>query len=137
MLNQITAESMNAGQMRKLTRNDYDDLPFGVIELNRDFEILTYNQSESTLARRSPGQTIGRNFFRDVAPCTAVEDFRGHIQRLMADGVVADTEARFDYVFLFQWGRRRVRIRALRGTDTCWVFVTPLASFDSDEPAAR
>jgi hypothetical protein len=46
--------------------------------------------------------------------------------------VPPDSEERFDYTFTFAWGSRRVRIRALRGAETCWVFVTPLRSFDDD-----
>ena len=129
---QIGPDELNASRMRSFSAADYDGLAFGVIELDSDFCVRTYNSSESKLARRDPGQTIGRNFFREVAPCTDVGDFRGRIAELMAEGVPVDTEARFDYNFAFAWGSRRVRIRALRGVDSCWVFVTPLQSFDVD-----
>lgn len=128
---QLTANSLDNKQLAALTSGDYDQLAFGVIELDRDFIVRTYNQSESTIARRDPATTVGKHFFREVAPCTDVDDFRGRIQTLMAAGVAIDTEARFDYTFRFAWGSRRVRIRALRGTETCWLFVTPLRSFDA------
>ena len=127
---EFQADSLNSTRMRSLTARDYDDLAFGVIELDHEFRVRTYNSSESKLAKRAPDKTIGRHFFREVAPCTDVGDFRGRIEALMAEGVAVDTEARFDYEFVFPWGRRRVRIRALRGDTGCWVFVTPLQSFD-------
>ena len=132
MLQAIHAESLTHSKLRTLTRGEYDELAFGVIELDREFCVRTYNRSESALARRPPQATIGRHFFRDVAPCTASAEFHGRISALMADDVAVDTEVRFDYDFAFPWGRRRVRIRALRGTDSCWLFVTPLQSFDKD-----
>ena len=132
MLERITPETLDHRKLRTLTREDYDELAFGVIELGRDFRVRTYNQSESALSQRPPEDTIGRHFFREVAPCTASAEFSGRIEGLMADGVAVDTELRFDYDFAFPWGRRRVRIRALRGTDTCWLFVTPLQSFNQD-----
>ena len=130
MLLQTDAEAINADYMSSLSRADYDRLAFGVIELDRSFRVVSYNQSESALARREVADTVGKEFFREVAPCTDDEEFRGRIAALLEDGVPVDSEARFDYTFAFAWGSRRVRIRALRGLNTCWVFVTPLRSFD-------
>jgi photoactive yellow protein len=127
---ELNAETLDSARMRKLSAHDYDQLAFGVIELDREFRVQTFNSTESKLAQRSPDSTIGRHFFREVAPCTDVGDFRGRIEELMRDGVPVDAEVRFDYEFVFPWGRRRVRIRALRGDTSCWVFVTPLSSFD-------
>lgn len=130
MILQTDAEAITADYMSGLTRADFDQLAFGVIELDREFRVRSYNQSESQLARRSVADTVGKDFFREVAPCTNDEDFRGRIAALMADDVAVESEARFDYTFAFAWGSRRVRVRALRATDSCWVFVTPLRSFD-------
>lgn len=129
---QTSAEALDTSQLSSLSRGDYDKLAFGVIELDRDFIVRTYNASESKLARRDPEQTVGKHFFRDVAPCTDVDEFRGRIAALMKEGVPVDSEARFDYSFAFPWGKRRVRIRALRGSDNCWVFVTPIRSHRED-----
>jgi photoactive yellow protein len=126
----IVADALDSKRMRALTPTDYDALPFGVIELDAAYRVQTYNSTESALARRSRQKTIGLHFFRDVAPCTDVGDFRGRIEALMAADRAADHEVRFDYDFAFPWGQRRVRIRALRGDNNCWVFVTPLQSFD-------
>ncbi|HLT39626.1 MAG TPA: PAS domain-containing protein [Enhygromyxa sp.] len=128
------ASSMSIAKIRALTREQYDELAFGIIELDRNFVVRNYNRPESLLARRKPEDTIGKHFFRDVAPCTDNREFRGRIEALMAPDAVV-TEARFDYVFEFPWGRRSVIIRALRDEyGTCWVFVTPLRSHNLDVP---
>ena len=52
-LRRINAEAMSGDRVRSLTRGEFDELPFGVIELDRDFKIRTYNASEAALARRA------------------------------------------------------------------------------------
>ena len=125
-------DALNSQRMRALSAEEYDSLSFGVIELDPGFVVRNYNARESQLARRSAADTIGRHFFHEVAPCADVPEFRGRLESLMSTEAGADSELRFDYHFAFAWGRRRVRIRALRGDDGCWIFVTPLKSLDRD-----
>jgi photoactive yellow protein len=126
----IAAETISVEAISSLARDEYDELAFGVIELDRNFIVLNYNRPESLLARRSADDTIGKHFFTEVAPCTDNAEFRGKIEALMRpDG--PQTDIRFDFVFTFPWGRRSVRVRALRGGENvCWMFVTPLRSLD-------
>jgi len=56
---------------------DLDALPFGVIVVDRAGIILEYNAYESELAGLTRARVLGRNFFHDVAPCTALRDFEG------------------------------------------------------------
>jgi photoactive yellow protein len=132
----VEAETISAEFIGSLTRDEYDELAFGVIELDRNFIVRNYNRPESLLARRSAEDTIGKSFFTEVAPCTDSPEFRGRIEALMQPDATT-TDVRFDYVFLFPWGRRNVRVRALRGgLNICWMFVTPLRSLYVDaEPA--
>lgn len=89
-------------------RERYDDLPFGIIEVDGDGRILTYNRWEEELAGRSRTETLGRNFFREVAPCTAVAAFEGRFREMVAAGRPArDT---LDFVFRFPGGDRLVTI---------------------------
>lgn len=132
-----TPETISVEFMGSLSRDEYDELAFGVIELDRNFIVRNYNRPESLLSRRRPEDTINKAFFTEVAPCTDNAEFRGRIEALMrADASV--TDVRFDFVFSFPWGRRDVRVRALRGgPNVCWMFVTPLRSLyaDGDQPA--
>jgi len=93
-------------------RAELDTYPDGVIVLSPDGSIVRYNKTEASLARRSADETIGRNFFTDVAPCTAVKDFQGRFNAFVADPT-AHVD-RFDFIFRFAWGRQDVAITMLR-----------------------
>lgn len=85
-----------------------DALPFGAIQLSGDGVIVSYNRGESTLSGLAPEAVIGKNFFRDVAPCTAVRDFEGKFQALRATGKNGHTKLLF--VFKFARGTKLVEI---------------------------
>ncbi len=95
-----------------MDRAALDAYPDGVITLAPDGSILRYNKTEASLARRAADETIGRNFFTDIAPCTAVKDFQGRFDAFVANKSVAVD--RFDFVFRFAWGRQDVSITMLR-----------------------
>ena len=81
-----------------LSGTELDELPVGVIQLDRDGTVVQYNETESSLARVSQSDVVGRNFFRDIAPCTAVRDFQGRFE----EGVAReDLDATFEYRFRF------------------------------------
>jgi photoactive yellow protein len=95
-----------------LSRDELDDLPFGVITLDRLGKVLRYNRFEELLACRSAETTVGLYFFTDIAPCTNVQAFRGRF-----DTFASSTDAgveRFDFSFNFRWGRQDVSITMLR-----------------------
>jgi photoactive yellow protein len=95
-----------------MSRSELDAYPDGVITLARDGTIVRYNRAEAQLARRNQDETIGLNFFRDVAPCTAVQEFQGRF-----DAFAARTDSgaeRFDFTFKFAWGRQDVGITMIR-----------------------
>lgn len=83
-------------------RERYDALPFGVIQVDRDGRVLTYNRWEQELAGRTAAQVLGRNFFREVAPCTGVADFEGRFRQLVAHAAPARDS--FDFLFRFPGG---------------------------------
>ena len=93
---------LDANALFELSEDEIDDLPFGLISVDHDGNIEQYNSYESRLARLSKERVIGRNFFRDVAPCTAVQEFMGRFERFVGeDGDAAES---FDYVFPFSFG---------------------------------
>jgi len=106
-----------------LDSEDFDALPFGSIKLDGEDRIQIYNAYEAELARRDQRETIGLDFFRDVAPCTDNEIFRGRLDALVRDG---KRTARFEYRFHFPWGTRRVRIQFwVPSREERWIFVLP------------
>ena len=99
-----------------------DALPFGAIALDRHGKILQFNEYEANLSNRRAPDTIGRNFFQDVAPCTNVREFYGRFQQGIKQG---ELNVSFDYRFAFKQGPRDVRVTLFysQPTETVWVFV--------------
>ncbi len=95
-----------------LPEGEIDRLPFGLIAVDHDGTIEQYNAYESKLSRLAKERVIGRNFFADVAPCTAVKEFQGRFVRFAAEpGEGAES---FGFVFPFSFGRQVVNITFLR-----------------------
>jgi photoactive yellow protein len=106
----------------RMNESELDALPFGAIRLDKDGRILSYNATESKLTGRDPKRVIGRNFFRDVAPCTNVQGFAGRFREGVAKG---DMHVIFPYRFDFEMAPRDVTVTLFysRQTETAWVFV--------------
>jgi len=104
----------DAENLFELSEDEIDELPFGLISVDHQGNIEQYNNYESRLARLSKERVLGRNFFRDVAPCTAVQEFEGRFKRFVqGEGDAAES---FDYVFRFAFGRQHVNITFLRSS---------------------
>jgi photoactive yellow protein len=95
-----------------LSEEQIDELPFGLIAVDPSGTITRYNAYESRLARLEKERVIGRNFFRDVAPCTAVKEFQGRFERFAAEP--GDGAESFDFTFAFAFGQQFVNITFLR-----------------------
>lgn len=74
-----------------------DLLPYGVIVVDDQGVVRFYNRREEQIAGRKRENVIGRNFFTEVAPCTAVADFEGRWRASMADAVPAEFAFRFPF----------------------------------------
>ena len=92
----------------QLRPEDYDQLPFGFVSVDRDGNIVGFNAFETRYSGLQPEAVVGRNFFRDIAPCTAVREFEGRF-RGMIDADEAAV-ARFRYLFRFDGGERLVQV---------------------------
>lgn len=58
-------------------RSLLDEMPLGVVLLDRSGTVVDYNRYEEVLAGRRRERVIGRDFFREVAPCMNVKEL-GH-----------------------------------------------------------
>lgn len=101
-------------------KRQLDELPFGVIDLDREATILAFNKTEAELAKLQAEKVIGRNFFTEVAPCTAVKEFEGRFQEFMHND---EQMMRFDFTFSFKDAPVAVdifflRVNAQRNLDT-------------------
>lgn len=109
----LTAEAVAA-----MSSEDWNEVAFGVIELDLGMIVCTYNQAESSLARRDAASTVGRHFFEAVAPCTDGPGFRGRIESLRHGD-----DSSFEFEFAFPWGVQQVRVRALRLRESVWLMI--------------
>lgn len=105
-----------------LADGELDELPFGVIHLDREGNILSFNQKESDLTGRSAAAVRGKNFFTEVAPCTNVQEFAGRFREGVAAGKL---HAVFPYLFDFQMAPRRVWVTLFysQETNSAWLFI--------------
>lgn len=106
-----------------LTQDELDNLPVGMIQLDRNGTVLKFNQTESSLARVEKSDAIGKSFFDEVAPCTKVQQFYG----AFVDGVEKrNLHTVFPYQFRFRDGREKNVVISMfysGSTDTVWVLV--------------
>ncbi|HEV7990700.1 MAG TPA: photoactive yellow protein [Gemmatimonadaceae bacterium] len=108
-----------------MSEQEIDGLAFGAIQLDGKGTILSYNAAESGITGRDASTVIGKNFFRDVAPCTSTPSFEG----VFRAGVTADNlNTLFEYTFDYQMTPTKVKVhmkRAING-GSYWVFVKRL-----------
>ncbi len=91
-----------------LSAVERDALATGLIGLDAAGVVTVYNQAEAAMTGRSPHQVIGRNFFRDVAPCTDLPGFHGRFLEGVRRGRM---DERFEFTFGFEPQPMRVRVR--------------------------
>ncbi len=106
----------------RMTPEELDRLPYGMIQLDPSGRILKYNLIESRLASLDQQAQIGKHFFTEVAPCTKVQQFYGRFK----EGVVHESlDATFTYHFAFKQSPRDVTVRLFysRRTRTVWVMI--------------
>ena len=101
---------------------DLNNLAFGAIQLDADGNILQYNAAEGDITGRDPKAVIGKNFFKDVAPCTDSKEFSGRFKEGVKNG---DLNSMFEYTFDYQMQPTKVKVhmkKALAG-DSYWILV--------------
>jgi photoactive yellow protein len=87
-------------RLAALSQEEVDDLPYGFVVLDGEGKILLYNRYEARLSRLPVERVIGKNFFKDVAPCTRVEAFYGRFLQLVESEDRPSDAFRFRFYFL-------------------------------------
>ncbi|MCB9743980.1 MAG: PAS domain-containing protein [Alphaproteobacteria bacterium] len=101
--------NIDLGLMTRLSAEQLNGLPFGVVTLDARGRILAYNDTESRMAGIPVDAVLGRNFFSEVAPCTRVREFEGRFQDFASGRSRLGMET-FEFVFHFSAGAQRVVI---------------------------
>ena len=109
----------------KMSSSEINDLAFGAIELDGSGKILKYNAAEAGITGRDAASVIGKNFFRDVAPCTSTPKFKGAFDAGVKAG---DLNTMFEYVFDYKMAPTKVKIHMKKSISgaSFWIFVKRL-----------
>jgi photoactive yellow protein len=97
-----------------LSRADLDALPFGVVRMDADGTIISFNKTERELSRVGHKRMIGRNFFEEIAPCANVRAFRGKFEKFLAGKKKSEE---FEYTYDFRSGAVHVRLIFFKESD--------------------
>ena len=109
----------------RMNPQEVDQLAFGAVQLDAKGTILRYNAAEASITGRDAKSVIGKNFFRDVAPCTNSPTFKG----VFDQGVRADNlNTMFEYTFDYNMSPTKVKIHMKKAIadDSYWIFVKRL-----------
>jgi photoactive yellow protein len=100
-------------QILVMSEAEIDAFPIGILRLDRRGNIVSYNKAQAEFAHRTAATTVGLNFFRDVAPCTAVKAVQGQFNKAI-DSPGGSLIERFKFEFRFEWGVKEVTIGMVR-----------------------
>ena len=106
-----------------LSEQELDELPIGMVQLDRSGRILKFNRTESELGGTAKENAIGRSFFDEVAPCTRVREFHG---RFLEGVEKRELHVIFPYRFQFRDVRQKdvmITMFYSVATDSVWVLV--------------
>jgi photoactive yellow protein len=111
-----------ANELAQMSDEDIDNLAFGLVELDRDGKILRYNAAEADIAGLDQEGMVGRDFFKEVAPCTRTDVFEGRFRQGVEQGKL---DIEFAYVFDHQMPQTQVRVHMKQADngETYWVMV--------------
>jgi photoactive yellow protein len=122
--------------IESMNEKELDALPHGAIQLDNSGKVLKFNAYEERLAGMIKANVLGRNFFKQVAPCTDVKEFYGRF----LDGVAAKKlHCKFRYRFAFKQNPRDVTVTLFycERDSSVWVFVQPLDAQPPASPKSR
>ena len=108
--------------LARMDPKEIDGLAFGAIQLDGKGKILSYNTAEGQITGRNPKDTIGKNFFTEVAPCTNSPKFFGVFKAGVAAG---NLNTMFEYIFDYKMTPTKVRVvlKKAISAPTFWVIV--------------
>ncbi len=102
-------QGLDFGAVSRLSPDELDGLPYGLITLDAQGRVVHYNDTEARLVGLPRERVLGRSFFDEVAPCTRVREFKGRFEELARDPVGVRVQS-FDFVFRFAKAEQHVSI---------------------------
>ena len=125
---------MLAPFLDRLTVEELDSIPYGVVQLDLHGRVLSYNQAEADNVGVIP-RPLGLHFFYEVAPSANVPEFYGKFLEGVAEKRLDDT---FSFTFSCASMPRRVMIRQYFSarTGSVWLFVSQPDGSPFSSPSA-
>jgi photoactive yellow protein len=108
-----------AARAEDLSQHELDNLPFGVILLDREGIVLFYSATEARLSGYGENP-LGRNLF-EISACMNSGELRGRIMRAMEEGKV-DLEIGWPSDFGNPQRELRIRVQSSRRGGV-WMFI--------------
>ncbi len=110
-----------AEAVQRLTSEQIDTLPYGVINLDADGAVRLFNKAEAQLSGYKNRPSHGRMFFIDVAPCMNNAYFKGRIDQARNAGTL---DISFSFVGDFNDAERELTVRVQSADDGgIWIFI--------------
>lgn len=108
--------------LSQMAPDEINSLPFGVIKVDRKGKILVYNAAEGMISGRDPARVVGRNFFREIAPCTNRAGFLGRFVEGLKTGKL-DTQFKYLFDFRMRPTMVSVHLRSSYHDDNVWIVI--------------
>ncbi len=109
-----------AEAVERLSVEQIDALPFGVILLDPSGAVVRYSANERRLSE-FPGEVNGCLFFTEIAPGIGTPSFRGRIERAMATGLL---DIELEHIGHFADRSRSLFVRIQSASNGgCWIFI--------------
>ena len=89
-------------ELGEFSQAELDELPIGIIELDKLGFVRAYNQTEASYSGLEVDHVLGRHFFREIAPCTQVAEFQGNFDRLVQ--ATNGERIHLNFIFAFATG---------------------------------
>ena len=99
-----------ARRLQTASEEALHEAAFGIIRLDERGCVTFYNRYEQRFSGRAPEETIGRDFFDEVAPCTRSRFFKGRFRHGLMKGQLDVT---FSYTFTYRMRPTLVDVRIL------------------------
>jgi photoactive yellow protein len=123
-------------RVNSITEEELDALPHGVIQLDAQGVVLRYNAFEAGLSGLSKQKVLGKNFFKQIAPCTDVQEFYGRFREGVAAGQL---HCAFRFHFAFERTPCDVTVTLFYNErdKTVWVLVQPFEGKTTEQAWGR
>jgi photoactive yellow protein len=118
----LTYDDPELGEkLRHASEETLNSTDFGIIQVDEEGVVQFFNRYESELSGVAREEAEGRNFFKDVAPCTNNRLFFGRFKKGMRRG---DLDEEFTYTYTYKMKPTLVNVHLYRDSaKNNWILV--------------